>query len=155
DRERQAASHDRSRRGVRDDRVGRSVSARRAAGVLQLFVSRCRDHRVMVKTPDPKLVETLREKALLLLQRERELYAMRETRDRTSAWLRAFARLATTTSDVQHEWASSMVRDLHFQRAAIYKRAGDALQTVVVQTNAPFPAQIDLDAEALTGLDLD
>ena len=44
--------------------------------------------------PTASILETLRDKAKLLLRRERELFELQQARERTEAWLGAFTRLS-------------------------------------------------------------
>jgi HPt (histidine-containing phosphotransfer) domain-containing protein/PAS domain-containing protein len=102
-----------------------------------------------------KLVETLRAKAMLLIQRERELYALRLGRQRMLAWLHAFHRLSVgsrwrSLNDLCREWTTVMIQELHFQTAAVYCHAGPApLELLDGKSHHLLAERVELEAEAL------
>lgn len=71
--------------------------------------------------PSAQLVETLRAKAMLLLQREREIAELRDMRRRAEEWLRAFRALDPLFGDGVEEliatWAAVVVGGLGFEIA--------------------------------------
>lgn len=83
-------------------------------------------------TTDPRAIALLKEKAMLLLRRERELAQFRQDRTRTEKWLGVFHSL---TLHLQHReelirsWASLLIQRMGFQAVAIYEQPA---------TSAPF-----------------
>ncbi|MDP9149915.1 MAG: PAS domain-containing protein, partial [Myxococcota bacterium] len=77
--------------------------------------------------PDPsRVIETLKAKAMLLIEREREVFALRLARERVMAWLHAFHRLSVTARpeaglSMCAEWTAVMVEERHFQTAAAFE----------------------------------
>ena len=73
-----------------------------------------------------EVLEILREKALLLLRRERELCDLRRVRGRTNVWLDVFRQMsleiATADTDTLiRAWVEAMVERLGYQVAAVYE----------------------------------
>jgi signal transduction histidine kinase len=101
------------------------------------------------------LIELLKAKAILLLQRESELFTLGLARDRTSAWLRAFHGLSKAVeSDVAapvcDEWALLMIHELRLQTAVAYRyRADPGVWSLVGgQSHSPLPSSISLDQDS-------
>ena len=84
----------------------------------------------------------LREKALLLLHRERELFAMRQGKSRAAAWLNVVFGLSqyadgqSSVESLAHRWTEAVIRDLHFQVAGWLTVGGEpeALRPIIWQT---------------------
>jgi two-component system, chemotaxis family, sensor kinase CheA len=99
----------------------------------------------------PEVAETLKAKAMLLIQRERELYALRLAREQMRAWLVAFHRLSANARpdaglSTCAEWTAAMIEERHFQTAAAYQydaSVGDLL-LVHGQSHAAQPERISL-----------
>jgi len=106
---------------------------------------------------DPNhLASLLRSNATLLIARERELQALRLRHERMTAWLRAFHRLSIEARADAHastcaEWAMLMIRELHFQTAAVYRceLPSGRLTLFSAQSHARMDAELRLDADAL------
>jgi signal transduction histidine kinase len=103
-----------------------------------------------------RIVETLKEKAILLLQREHQLRTLDLARERTSAWLQVFHRLSVeirpeVDETLCNEWARLMIRELHFQTAAAFRLEanGGGFHLVAGQSHSPLPRSIQFDAEVL------
>lgn len=87
-------------------------------------------------------VRLLREKSLLLLNRERELFEMRQGKSRAAAWLRAVLNLSresnpyTTQEDFCRRWIAAVIQDLHFQVAGwlAFSPGAQHLRPIVWQT---------------------
>ena len=109
----------------------------------------------------PSQVELLKEKAVLLLRREQELYALSVVRERTSAWLRAFHGLSIefdgSTRTLPDCWVRLLIDELRFQAAAVMKREPQSNQFVLVagRSRAPVPGCITLAADTLARLATD
>jgi signal transduction histidine kinase len=80
--------------------------------------------------PDPQLIATLKSKAMLLIERERELFELRDQRRRTEEWLRVFHSLSLNLHEADKErlvatWAELVVGQLSFEIAGAieYDRA--------------------------------
>ncbi|HEV3189872.1 MAG TPA: ATP-binding protein [Polyangiaceae bacterium] len=102
-----------------------------------------------------RIVETLKAKAMLLIQREREVYALRLGRERMLAWLQAFHRLSMKVrsgagASICAEWAELMIAELHFQTAAAFRHdvATGELSLIHGQSHAPLPEKLALDERA-------
>lgn len=102
-----------------------------------------------------RIVEMLKAKATLLIQRERELYALRLSRERTTAWLRTLHRLSVEVrlealGDMCREWAAAMVGLLHFQTVAAFRHdvATGALSLIEGRSHAKLQDRIVLDERA-------
>ena len=97
----------------------------------------------------------LKEKAVLLLQQEHELYSIRRARERISAWLHAFHRLSVeahsaASTDLLADWVNLMLRDLDFEVALVMKceEGSGLLEFVCGHSNWPLPREIPFPAEA-------
>jgi signal transduction histidine kinase len=97
--------------------------------------------------------EVLKRKAMLLLRREQELLVMRRERERADAWLRLFHSLSVGArrdrDDVAADWAMWIIRDLHFQTAAVFAVDGRALVLVGGLSNEDLPARLELPERVL------
>ena len=77
----------------------------------------------MMAVAEDDVAGLLREKALLLLQRERELFAMRQGKSQAAAWLDAVFGISkgnhasATVEELCSRWTEAAIRDLHFQVA--------------------------------------
>lgn len=105
----------------------------------------------MAASDPTRILETLKAKATLLIQREREVYALRLERERIRAWLQAFHRLSSATraeagAGMCAEWTELMVSELHFQTAAAFRldSATGALSLLSGRSHAPMPEQLGL-----------
>jgi HPt (histidine-containing phosphotransfer) domain-containing protein len=99
-----------------------------------------------------RIAETLKAKAMLLIQREREVYGLRLGRERMLAWLQAFHRLSmivqpSTGASMCAEWTELMIAELHFQTAAAFRHdvSTGELSLVHGQSHAPVPEKLALD----------
>ena len=96
-----------------------------------------------------------RRNAILLLQREREMFSMRAARQRSDAWLRGVHRLGDGGLGAKPmvEWTRLHVQDLAFQLAAAYQIDGATLRLVAGECPRSLPASVALgpsELEALT-----
>jgi signal transduction histidine kinase len=100
-------------------------------------------------------VELLKQKAILLLRREQELYALGVLRERTSAWLRVFEglpiELDSSTPALPQRWVRLLIDELRFQAAVVMKRVPASGQFVLVagRSRAAIPQQLAVTAETL------
>ena len=109
---------------------------------------------------DPSQLATLlRANATLLIERERELHALRLRHDRMMAWLRAFHQLSTEAradarASTCTEWVMLMIRELHFQTAAAYRcdLASGRLSLLSGLSNSQLANDVSLDDDALRTL---
>jgi HPt (histidine-containing phosphotransfer) domain-containing protein len=106
----------------------------------------------MPSPSDPnRILDTLKAKATLLIQREREVYALRLGRERMMAWLHAFHGLSVARPEAGAamcaEWVSLMVTQLHFQTAAAFllEPSRGELALLSGQSHAPLPERLSLD----------
>ncbi|MDP9034709.1 MAG: ATP-binding protein [Myxococcota bacterium] len=103
--------------------------------------------------PDPsRIVETLKAKAMLLIQREREVFALRLGRERVMAWLQAFHRLSLTARpeaglSMCAEWTTVMVEERHFQTAAAFELdvSSGSLSLIHGLSHTALTARLTLD----------
>src|SRR5258706_5476871 len=84
------------------------------------------------------LEQRLKQQAMLALSWERDVHALRNARDRTSAWLRAFHRLSLdavlSVESTLATWAELLVRGLDFQTAAAFAHEeGNVLRLAAVR----------------------
>lgn len=100
-----------------------------------------------------ELLKTLRAKAMLLIQRERELYALRLGRERMLAWLHAFHRLSVDApsrplAGMCAEWATIMIEQLHFQTAVVYSHpeGSGELELVHGVSHGDLAPRLSIDA---------
>lgn len=104
---------------------------------------------------DVELLDLLTAKAMLLLRRERELFALRLERTRIELWIRVFHKLSLalnvkTPASLLDHWTELMVGELNFQLAAVYGPGQDP-HTLVLQSSkshVPLPANVAFDGEA-------
>lgn len=101
------------------------------------------------------LLDLLRAKAMLLLQRERELYEHRQERRRIELWLTVFHKLSLDhqtekSAPLLGAWVSAMVGELSFQVAAVYARESrdTAFQLVSGMAHKPLPERLALSPES-------
>jgi len=101
---------------------------------------------------DPSLVATLKAKAMLLIQREREVYALRLGRERMMAWLQAFHRLSEEARpeavvSMCAEWTAVMIEELHFQTAAAYQHdvSNGELSLIHGRSHSPLNDRVALN----------
>jgi HPt (histidine-containing phosphotransfer) domain-containing protein/PAS domain-containing protein/anti-sigma regulatory factor (Ser/Thr protein kinase) len=101
---------------------------------------------------DPnRILDTLKAKATLLIQREREVYALRLGRERMMAWLHAFHGISVARpeagADLCAEWVSLMVTQLHFQTAGAFllEPSTGELSLLSGQSHGPLPERLSLD----------
>src|SRR4051812_5556529 len=103
---------------------------------------------------DDELERRLKQQAMLALAWERDVHALRNARDRTSAWLRAFHRLsldaALSVESTLATWAELLVRGLDFQTAAAYAHEDSSVfRLVAIRANGPRAARLELDPQLL------
>ncbi len=97
----------------------------------------------------------LRDKATLLIRREREIYELRHERGRTEAWLDAFYRLTSylqskDAATILSDWACTLTGDLGFQVAAVYACNEDMsrLHLLHYKAHCALETELDMDEEA-------
>ncbi len=98
-----------------------------------------------------RILQTLKAKAMLLIQREREVYALRLGRERMMAWLQAFHRVSAsgytkTGASICSEWAAAMITELHFQTSVVFQhdpRTGN-LTLLHGQSHGPLEGKLSL-----------
>jgi two-component system chemotaxis sensor kinase CheA len=102
-----------------------------------------------------RVVELLKAKAMLLIQREREVYALRLGRERMMAWLHAFQDLSLNAQPetgiaMCETWTRAMLQELHFQTAAAFSldRTSGELRLIHGESHTPISAQLSLGAAA-------
>jgi two-component system, chemotaxis family, sensor kinase CheA len=97
---------------------------------------------------DPnRIVETLKAKAMLLIQREREVYALRLGRERMIAWLQAFHRISVGVRPeagdaICAEWTAVMVAELHFQTAAAFRHDPGSGELALLHGKSHAPLEV-------------
>jgi signal transduction histidine kinase/ActR/RegA family two-component response regulator len=101
---------------------------------------------------DTGALSLLTAKAMLLLRREHELYALRLERERIELWNKVFHRLSPdleheTPRSLIREWTNLMVAELSFQMAAVYTPAedGPAFTLLTAVSHVPMPEKLDVD----------
>jgi two-component system, chemotaxis family, sensor kinase CheA len=103
-----------------------------------------------------RTADMLKAKAMLLIQSEREVYALRLGRERMMAWLHAFQELSLNAQPetglaMCATWTRAMLEGLHFQTAAsftLHRESGE-LQLVHGQSHTPLEPRLALGAAAL------
>jgi signal transduction histidine kinase/CheY-like chemotaxis protein len=103
---------------------------------------------------DDDLERRLKQQAMLALSWEREVHTLRNARDRTSAWLRAFHRLSLdavlSVESTLATWAELLVRGLDFQTAAAYAHEENSMfRLVAIRANGPRPPRLELDPQLM------
>jgi HPt (histidine-containing phosphotransfer) domain-containing protein len=107
------------------------------------------------QVPDPsQLAEILKSKAMLLIQREREVFALRLGREQMRGWLEAFHGLSVKARpdagmSICADWTRAMIEERHFQTAAAFRYDGvlGALSLIHGQSHAALPEKITLDED--------
>jgi signal transduction histidine kinase/ActR/RegA family two-component response regulator len=104
---------------------------------------------------DTGALSLLTAKAMLLLRREHELYALRLERERIELWNKVFHKLSP---DLEHEtpgslvqkWTRLMVGELSFQIAAVYTPVdeGSAVALLAAESHVPMPERLGLNDAA-------
>ncbi|HEY6179169.1 MAG TPA: hypothetical protein VIX73_32165 [Kofleriaceae bacterium] len=96
--------------------------------------------------------ELLKQKAMLLLRCEQELYTLGLARDRALAWLRAFHRLSVERAvdggdALLRSWTLALVEELRFQTAAVYQREPGTCRFVMLasKSRAMIPPSLSLE----------
>lgn len=105
-----------------------------------------------------RTADMLKAKAMLLIQCEREVYALRLGRERMMAWLHAFQDLSLNAQPetglaMCATWTRAMLEGLHFQTAAsftLHRESGE-LRLIHGQSHTPLESRLSL-AEAALGL---
>lgn len=102
-----------------------------------------------------ELIDLLRNKAVLLLRREGEVFQLRQERSRIELWLKVFHELsldlrARKPAGLLNDWALAMVGNMSFQIAAAYEcdPALERLKLVASQSHVPLRAELPLDQTA-------
>ncbi len=102
-------------------------------------------------------IDRLRLNAMLLLKRERELFELRQTQNRTQAWLDAFQDLsrdilANDERSLLSRWARILVENLGFQIAGAYQLDPDEkrMELKWVEPASALPTELKMAAPAIT-----
>jgi hypothetical protein len=103
-----------------------------------------------------RTADLLKAKAMLLIQSEREVYALRLGRERMMAWLHAFQELSLNAQPetglaMCATWTRAMLLGLHFQTAASFTlhRENGELQLIHGQSHTPLEPRLVLGEAAL------
>jgi two-component system, chemotaxis family, sensor kinase CheA len=102
-------------------------------------------------TDPSRIAETLKAKAMLLIQREREVYALPLGRERMMEWLRASQRLSLHAGEQKGislcaAWTEAMLGELHFQtaRAWLCDPTSRELTLIHGQSHTPLEPRLQL-----------
>jgi two-component system, chemotaxis family, sensor kinase CheA len=103
-----------------------------------------------------RTADLLKAKAMLLIQSEREVYALRLGRERMMAWLHAFQDLSLNAQPetglaMCATWTRAMLEGLHFQTAASFTlhRENGELSLIHGQSHTPLEPRLVLGEAAL------
>ena len=106
-----------------------------------------------------RVADMLKAKAMLLIQCEREVYALRLGRERMMAWLHAFRDLSLNAKPetglaMCATWTRAMLEELHFQTAAsfVLDPATGELRLIHGQSHAPLEDRVVLSDDARAAL---
>ncbi len=102
------------------------------------------------------LANLLKQKTILLFEREKELFQFRQSHDRIGAWLTGFHNLESSLYEdapmgILVRWAELMVGDLEFQAAAVYRLdpAKGRAERVAGEPESRIPGETPMTDEVL------